>query len=76
MTFLKRTKPYTGKLSPIDLTNKRLMNLAKGLAPAYVRISGTWANGIYFQDNDEPQMKKAPPGFVNVVTRRQWKGRH
>jgi len=62
------------KLAPIDLTNKRLMNLAKGLAPAYVRVSGTWANGIYFQDNDKPQMKKAPPGFVNVVTQGQWKG--
>ena len=62
------------KLSPIDLTNKRLMNLAKGLAPAYVRVSGTWANAIYFQDNDEPQMTKPPAGFVNVVTRGQWKG--
>ena len=62
------------KLSPIDLANKRLMNLAKGLAPAYVRVSGTWANAIYFQDNDEPQMTKPPAGFVNVVTQGQWKG--
>lgn len=62
------------KLSPIDLTDKRLMTLAKGLAPAYVRVSGTWANAIYFQDNDEPQMTKPPAGFVNVVTQGQWKG--
>jgi heparanase 1 len=62
------------RLSPIDLTNKRLLNLAKALAPAYVRVSGTWANAIYFQDNDKPQMKKPPPGFVNVVTQSQWKG--
>ena len=62
------------QLKPIDLTDKRLMNLAKGLAPAYVRVSGTWANAIYFQDNDQSQMKKAPAGFVNVVTQRQWKG--
>jgi heparanase len=62
------------KLSPIDLSNKRLLNLAKALAPAYVRVSGTWANAIYFQNNDEPQMTKPPTGFVNVVTRGQWKG--
>jgi heparanase 1 len=62
------------QLSPIDLTNRRLMNLAKGIAPAYVRVSGTWANAIYFQDNDQPKITKAPAGFVNVLTRNQWKG--
>ncbi|GAB3025091.1 hypothetical protein GCM10027051_32240 [Niabella terrae] len=29
------------KLNPVDLTNKRILNLAKALAPAYVRVSGT-----------------------------------
>lgn len=29
------------KLDPVDLTNKRILNLAKGLTPAYVRVSGT-----------------------------------
>ncbi len=62
------------KLAPINLADKRLMNLAKALAPAYVRVSGTWANAIYFQDNDEPKMAKAPAGFVNVLTRKEWKG--
>ena len=62
------------KLSPINLADKKLLTLAKGLAPAYVRVSGTWANAIYFQDDDKPQMKKAPAGFVNVLTRSQWKG--
>ena len=62
------------KLSPINLADKRLLNLAKALAPAYVRVSGTWANAIYFQDNDASPMAKAPAGFVNVLTRRQWKG--
>jgi heparanase len=62
------------QLSPINLADKRLMNLAKGLAPAYVRVSGTWANAVYFQENDEPKMAKAPAGFVNVLTRSQWKG--
>ena len=62
------------KLAPINLADKRLLNLAKGLAPAYVRVSGTWANAVYFQDNDEPQMTTAPTGFVNVLTQGQWKG--
>jgi heparanase len=62
------------KLSPINLADKKLITLAKGLSPAYVRVSGTWANAIYFQDNDQPPMKKAPEGFVNILTRSQWKG--
>ncbi len=42
---------------PIDLTNPRLRKLAAALGPAYVRISGTWANTTYFQNSDNP----APP---------------
>src|SRR3984893_11572689 len=33
---------------PIDLTNARLRKLAAALRPAYVRVSGTWANSTYF----------------------------
>lgn len=63
------------QLALINLADKKLLlNLAKGLGPAYVRVSGTRANGIYFQDNDEPKMAKAPAGFVNVLTRKEWKG--
>ena len=61
------------KLPPINLADKRLMNLAKALAPAYVRVSGSWANTVYFQNNDSPQTK-VPEGFVNTLTRSQWKG--
>ena len=32
---------------PIDLTNARLRKLAAALGPAYVRVSGTWANTTY-----------------------------
>lgn len=39
---------------PIDLTNPKLRKLAAALAPAYVRVSGTWANTTYFQDSDAP----------------------
>jgi hypothetical protein len=61
------------KLAPINLADKRLITLARAIAPAYVRVSGTWANAVYFQDNDAPPAK-APAGFVNVLTRSQWKG--
>ena len=43
------------KLPPINLADKRLLNLAKALAPAYVRVSGSWTNTVYFQDNDSSQ---------------------
>src|SRR6185295_340172 len=37
---------------PIDLSNARLRKLASALGPAYVRVSGTWANTTYFPDTD------------------------
>ncbi len=59
---------------PADLSNRRLRVMAKALGPAYVRVSGSWANTTYFQDDDRPPMVKPPAGFQNVLTRRQWKG--
>ncbi len=59
---------------PIDLTNPRLRKLAAALGPAYVRVSGTWANTVYFQNSDQPAPKPPPKGFGGVLTRRQWKG--
>ncbi|HZE09677.1 MAG TPA: hypothetical protein VE110_13065, partial [Gemmatimonadaceae bacterium] len=59
---------------PIDLTNARLRNLATGLGPAYVRVSGSWANRTYFQDDDSQPLKQPPPGFDDVLTRSEWKG--
>jgi len=59
---------------PIDLSNPRLRKLAAALGPAYVRVSGTWANTAYFQDSEGPAPKTAPKGFTGVLTRRQWKG--
>jgi len=60
--------------APIDLTNARLRRLAKALAPAYVRVSGSWANSVYFDDADTPAPATAPKGFTGVLTRAQWKG--
>jgi hypothetical protein len=58
---------------PIDLADARLRKLAAALGPAYVRVSGTWANTTYFPDSD--QAPKSPPaGFKGVLSRQQWKG--
>jgi len=60
--------------SPIDLTNARLRKLAAALGPSYVRVSGSWANSTYFQDDDNAAMKEPPKGFRGVLTRAEWKG--
>jgi Glycosyl hydrolase family 79, N-terminal domain len=59
--------------APIDLANPRLRMLAAALAPAYVRVSGTWANSTYFADSDETPATP-PPGFNSVLSRERWKG--
>ncbi|HKF48190.1 MAG TPA: hypothetical protein VKB38_12590 [Terracidiphilus sp.] len=60
--------------TPVDLGNERLRNLAAALGPAYMRVSGTWANSTYFHDSDEPAPANPPAGFNAVLTRQQWKG--
>lgn len=57
--------------APIDLTNTRLRRLAAALGPAYVRVSGTWANSTYFADSDHAS-PVPPDGFNSVLTRQQW----
>jgi hypothetical protein len=58
---------------PIDLTNPRLRKLAAALAPAYLRVSGSWANATYFADSESTP--SAPPsGFNGILSRRQWRG--
>src|SRR3954454_8130830 len=59
--------------SPIDLGNSRLRKLAAALGPAYIRVSGTWANSTYFAESDEAPATP-PAGFNGVLTHRQWKG--
>jgi len=58
---------------PIDLANARLRMLAKALGPAYVRVSGTWANTMFFADSDRAP-SSPPAGFKGILTRRQWRG--
>jgi hypothetical protein len=59
---------------PIDLTNPRLRKLAAALGPAYVRVSGAWANSTYFQNSEDRAPANPPSGFNGVLTRRQWEG--
>jgi len=62
-----------GYRAPIDLTRPRLRRLAAALAPAYVRVSGTWANATYFADSGSAP-SAPPPGFSGILSRQQWLG--
>lgn len=59
--------------APLDLTHARLRKLAAALGPAYVRVSGTWANTTYLPETDKAPAQP-PAGFMGVLTRAQWKG--
>ena len=58
---------------PEDLSNIRLRQLAKHLGPAYMRVSGTWANFTYLEAEGE-QHNEAPEGYGQLLTRDQWRG--
>lgn len=71
-------RPYDagdGKVArpPIDLSSERLRNLARALGPAYIRISGSWANSTYF-DPSGTAGETPPAGFGGVLTGDQWIG--
>ena len=57
---------------PIDTTNPRLIKLAKDLGPAWVRVSGTWANKTYYDFEGKYADGTVPEGFQNVLTKQQW----
>lgn len=59
---------------PVDLGNTKLRKLAAALGPAYMRVSGTWANSTFFDDSDGPAPQKPPYGFNGILTRAEWKG--
>jgi hypothetical protein len=59
--------------TPIDLKNSRLRNLAAALGPSYLRVSGTWQNSTFFQNDDKPAMTEPPIGFKGILTRAEWK---
>lgn len=59
--------------APIDLASPRLRRIAGLLAPAYLRVSGTWANNTYVPARGE-RAATPPAGFKQVLQRRQWHG--
>jgi hypothetical protein len=58
---------------PVDLEDPQLRRLTAALGPAYMRVSGTWANWTYFSDAD-PAPAAPPPGFDGLLTHPQWQG--
>lgn len=60
--------------SPADLSDRKLLAMAQALGPAYIRVSGSWANAAFFQDDALAPLRKPPKGFQNVLTRQQWAG--
>jgi len=58
---------------PLDLSATRIRALAKPLGPAYMRVSGTWANSTYLPLEGET-LSGIPAGFNQVLTRDQWRG--
>jgi len=57
---------------PIDLTNPLLRKLASALSPAYLRVSGTWANSTFFSGSEDTT-PSTPPGYNGVVTAHRWR---
>lgn len=55
---------------PLDLGNARLRRLAGALGPAFMRVSGTWANTTYF--DPDGSIDGPPPGYGAELTREQW----
>lgn len=57
---------------PVDLSNPRLRLLARALGPAYMRVSGTWANTTYVPAQGEEPPESPPAGYGGVLTPEQW----
>jgi hypothetical protein len=57
---------------PIDLTDPKLIALARNLGPSLMRVSGTWSNNTYLEAPGET-LAAPPAGFMQVLARQQWK---
>lgn len=57
---------------PLALDSSRLVALAAALGPAYVRVSGTWANTTWFAASNQ-SASEPPSGYSNVLTRERWR---
>lgn len=56
---------------PVDLTEEKIRCYAKALGKAWVRVSGSWATGTYY-DFDGHTGGKIPEGYRAVLTKEQW----
>lgn len=72
--YASNTGERYAERKPIDLRSKRLRTLAKALAPAYMRVSGTWANSTYVPTLTEVEPTGVPQGYRQVLRRSQWRG--
>lgn len=55
---------------PYDFSRERLRNLARALAPAYLRLGGSASDRTWYDLSAVPGTP--PPGFDLVLTRAQW----
>jgi len=69
-----RDKNPFAKRPPFDLHDRRLRVLAAALGPAYLRVSGSWANSVFFQNGNGSELGKPPAGYRGVLTRNEWRG--
>ena len=58
--------------APLDLTDPRLVAIARHLGPALMRVSGTWSNNTYLPAEGEA-VSETPAGYKQVLTRQQWR---
>jgi heparanase 1 len=58
-------------VQPFDLARPRLLELARALAPAYLRVGGTEADHVYYSVLDGAPAEP-PPGHELVLGRDRW----
>ncbi|CAM5491027.1 hypothetical protein [Rhodanobacter lindaniclasticus] len=71
MAWSDETRPCSRSARRSTWPIPRLRKLAAALGPAYVRVSGTWANSAFFADTATPP-STAPKGFDGVLSRTDW----
>lgn len=58
---------------PIDLSGHRIRMLAAALGSCYVRVSGSWATGTFY-DFDGHTGGRVPEGYETILTKDMWDG--
>lgn len=69
----KELRSGSRKANLIDLENPKLNQLAKNLAPAYLRIGGSESDKIFYDLKTEKYFQdKVPESYESVLTRKRW----